>query len=304
MYQRILVPLDGSQEAEAVLPFAERLANGFKAGIVLMNVLDEEAVSSLFRQFGSKVAEEQSARLAAVAETYVDGVAKRVKLTVGQVSTIVTIGNVPSEIAKEAERVQDTLIAMCTHGSSGVGRFLMGSVATKVLHSTKVPLLLLRQGEASPAVISSNLKTVVVPLDGSELAEQALAHAELLAKTLGLGVLIVRATPTLAEFYGPLGADSSYVPADLFEVMEKDALAYLSAKAGELRSRGVADVRSKHMAGQPASSILDLVRDTPGCLVAITTHGRSGFGRWVLGSVADRLVSHSDAPVLVIRPRA
>ncbi|MDO8671642.1 MAG: universal stress protein, partial [Dehalococcoidia bacterium] len=232
---------------------------------------------------------------------YMQGVAGRLKIPQGQAHAIVKVGSVPAVIVEEAEGVQDTLIAMCTHGASGADRFLLGSVATKVLHTTKVPLLLFRPGEADPAAMAASLKTIVVPLDGSKLAEQALPHAELLATAFGLGMLLVRATPTLAEFYGPFGYEA-YIPAGLFEDMEKEALGYLSAKADEVKNRGLAHASTKHLHGRAASSILDLVHDTPGCLVVITTHGRSGVGRWVLGSVADRLVSHSNAPVLVVRP--
>jgi nucleotide-binding universal stress UspA family protein len=103
--------------------------------------------------------------------------------------------------------------------------------------------------------------------------------------------------------YGDTFAD--YVPTmyeDLAGEIEADVRDYLSHEAQQLRTAGVASVTEKAIDGYPATAILDEVGDAGDSLVVMATHARSGIGRWVLGSVTDRVVRHSTGPVLVVRP--
>jgi nucleotide-binding universal stress UspA family protein len=154
-----------------------------------------------------------------------------------------------------------------------------------------------------------NLQTIIVPLDGSSLAEQALTHAVSLTRALKLRVLLVRVTPSLGEYHRylehyPLDS-SSTVYSGIYEEFsrEEDALAmqYLHQVQEKLNNQRVSSVEERLLKGHAADAIVGLARETPHSLVTMTTHGRSGMGRWILGSVADRVIRHSGVPVLVVR---
>ena len=188
-------------------------------------------------------------------------------------------GQAASLIVSEAEKEPDTLIAMATHGRSGISRWVMGSVTDKVLHASSASLLVVRsQDEGAPAD-EVRLTSVMVPLDGSPLAEQSLPHAVALTQALDLTVNLVRVTPHY----------------------EGESIDYLRKVGEELRQQGIHSVDERLLHGHPAAAINDFALEGDDNLVVMTTHGRSGIGRWALGSVTDRVVQHCGAPVLVVR---
>ena len=144
------------------------------------------------------------------------------------------------------------------------------------------------------------------PLDGSALADKVLPHVTALASAMGLNVILVRVTASADEYYLYVDVSSAAdINTDRFDAYaqeaEDPAASYLSQVKENLLKNGVKSVKERVVSGNSAISILDLVQETPSCLVALTTHGRSGVERWILGSVTDRLVRHSGQPVLVIR---
>jgi nucleotide-binding universal stress UspA family protein len=190
---------------------------------------------------------------------------------------------------------------MATRGRSGIHRWLMGSVAEKVLRGATNPLLLVRGDEEGKSDGVATLKSIVVPLDGSKLAEIALPRAVDLAKKLGLEIVLTRAYQIPLSTYGV--ADAAYIPNPnaLMNVVKEEAGAYLETKVNELRQNGVEKVSSILLLGSGADEIIDLARTTPDNLIAMSTHGRSGVKRWALGSVTEKVVRHSGDPVLVVR---
>ncbi len=300
MYKRILVPLDGSKLAEGILPTVARFAGGLKARVDLLSVVEEDIVAAIANPTKGRYADQVGTSALTVARDYLTNIVGQLKLPKEQVKSTAKVANVPEAIVEEAEKERDTLIAMSTHGRSGVGRWVLGSVADKVLHATKTPLLLYRsREEGGQRGASSELTTVVVPLDGSDMAEVILPHVEELAKALDLRVHLVRVTSTMTEYYA--GEGFYTYPVDLITELENDAKAYLEKKAQELKARGVRNVTTQHLRGAPALQIVDLVKEMRGSFVAICSHGRSGVGRWVLGSVADRVVTNAGAPALIVR---
>jgi nucleotide-binding universal stress UspA family protein len=185
----------------------------------------------------------------------------------------------------------------------------MGSVTDKVLHATKNTMLIVRgrsEGDPEP---DSELKTIIVPVDGSQLAESVIPHVSALAKGLNLNVTLLRAAPTVEEFSSVTGYERLDGVVGLhfpkYEEMandaEKNALVYLKKLEDTMRSHGVDSVDHKIVHGAAADIIVNVAQDTPDNLVAMTTHGRSGPARWTMGSVTDRVVRHSGDPVLVVR---
>jgi nucleotide-binding universal stress UspA family protein len=288
MIKRIMVPLDGSDLAEQALPLASSLASAYDAEVLLASVIvavehyDGEDVG-LVDEKGRLAAE----RYLATKEAYLTRKGVRVRATVAGGRPHVVISSLC-----DLEEVD--LVVMTTHGRSGVSRWTLGSVADKVLRTTSTPLILIH-----PSVHGTTPETVariVVPLDGSELAEAALNEAERMAKRMNASLHLVRAVVPPAVMFG-----SEYVPgaAPAIDQVESDAREYLEELAMSLNERGVTTT-TEVRTGIPAEVILAEASE-PGDLVAMSTHGRSGVDRWFLGSVADAVVRHGDIPVLVVR---
>jgi nucleotide-binding universal stress UspA family protein len=292
MYQRIVVPLDGSKLAEGVLPAVCQLAEGLDARVRLISVADIDAVAPRGLSQQEPIARDAMNK----ARRYLESLVPFLPLGGGRVQVSATVDNVAQGIVAEAEREADTLLAMSTHGRSGVGRFVIGSIADRVLHSTKTPLLLYRPRPEAPG--AERIASVIVPLDGSTRAQKVLPSVRELAQKLSLSVILIRARRTIPSYGGTMGVD--WYDPKLDEEEEAAVAEYLAGQADRLRKAGV-KVSTRVMTGTPAAGIVDLARDTPGAMVAMTTRGRSGAGRAVLGSVADRVVGHSQAPVLLVR---
>ena len=141
---------------------------------------------------------------------------------------------------------------------------------------------------------------MVVPLDGSPLAEMALHHVEQLAARLSLEVVLIRVVETPAWTYDGERLHPS-VASFMEERLEFRAEEYLETVAGGLRAGGI-PTRSSVIAGSPAQAIIAYTRSSEAAMVAIATHGRSGLGRLLTRSVTDAVIRSLDAPVLIVPP--
>ena len=293
MYSKILVPLDGSERSERVLPPARSIVEALKVDVELLQAIDPNMVTAFsdpehgryVDQVGSSIRNNSINYLERIANSFPDP---------SKVTCSAELGNAAEVIADKAAVHPGTIIAMSTHGRSGVQRWLLGSTADKVLHAAHSPLLLVRATDDTPLGETTWLKKIVVPLDGSPLAELTLPHVVELAKNLGLEVVLVRVFDPLSQGHIP------YVEY-IGEKMREEAKAYLELKVRGLKGEGLKDVSYLVLQGNAAAKIVDITLATHDNLVAICTHCRSGIGRWVLGSVTDRVVRYSGDPVLVIR---
>lgn len=300
MFSRIVVPLDGSELAEGVLPHVRPLARKLGIPIVLLRVVDPVRVVDWADPGSSLFSDEVLAEMDSKAGGYLEKVAQPLRAAGLTVSCQVREGEPASAIVEEVEKEPNSLLAMSTHGRSGITRWVLGSVTDKVLRAINMPMLVIRPQEGADATRDSETGQVVLPVDGSPLAEQVVPHAVSLAKALGVGISVVRVTPSPADYY--YFTDFAAAPVvDFSEEVDADARGYLREMAQRLRDEGVAAVEEVLLHGHPASALVDLVQERPNSLVTITTHGRSGITRWVLGSVTDRVVSHATVPVLVLR---
>ena len=308
MYDKILVPLDGSALAEQVLPYVRPLAKALVASIELLRTIPPVGLELAGPPPGP-YPHRSGANLQDQALDYLRSISGSLNDLGVSISYIVRQGDPASWIIGEAEKEPGTLIAMSTHGRSGVARWLLGSVTDKVLHATTTPLLIVRSSEPPNPVSEVQLKTMIVPLDGSVLAEQVLLHVAILAKVLDLEVKLVRVHPSVEEysryFERQQIGSAATVYSGPYEVFSREAdaraMEYLHEVKVHLHRQGVWLVEERLLRGHPAATIADLAREIPGSLVAMTTHGRSGMGRWILGSVADRVIRHSGVLVLVVR---
>jgi nucleotide-binding universal stress UspA family protein len=300
MYTRILIPLDGSKTAETVLPCARFLARRLKLPVELLEVID-------IAEIGKRISPDKAQFLDTVIENFVrsrEQYLRSVASTFAEVDVKCTVEKgIPAEaIIEKATADRTTLISMATHGRSGIRRWLLGSVAEKVLRGATNPLLLIRAAEAAKTEGEATLRAVIVPLDGSELAERALPTVAELAMQLKLEVILFRAYALPAS---ALAADPEahvlIADEELISALRDEAVAYLEQKAHALKQRGIEKVSAIAEYGFAADQIVSLARKTPDNLIAMSTHGRSGVKGWVLGSVTETVVRHSEDPVLVIR---
>jgi nucleotide-binding universal stress UspA family protein len=300
MYTRIIVPLDGSEVAEGVLPYARCLARGLAIPVTLLQVIDPDIISA-FADPAQK--------------RYFDNIAAGMKMQSGaylrelipsfpapsRVDAAVKVGEPAETIVDFGTKDSGALIAMATHGRSGFRRWVMGSIADKVLRAASNHMLLVRPLDgATSASDEAPLKSLVVPLDGSDLAEAVLPHAVELARALEAEVVLLRAHALPLTMYS---GSEDYVPniEELNAQLRQEAKDYLDEKVEVLKEKGLEKVSAVLLEGYGAAEIVDFAKKTPANLVAMCTHGRSGVRRWVLGSVTERVVQNSGDPVLVIR---
>jgi nucleotide-binding universal stress UspA family protein len=143
---------------------------------------------------------------------------------------------------------------------------------------------------------------VLVPLDGSGLADRILPYVIAMAKKLSLEVTLIRAYSMPPDNY--VVGDGLYMDtlARELDVFKREIDDYLIGKGEEIRAAGLSRVSPIAAHGDAAAEIIDCARNTQNSLIAMSTHGRSGVGRWLMGSIAEKVVQYSGNPVLLIRP--
>jgi nucleotide-binding universal stress UspA family protein len=299
MYKKILIPLDGSKTAEKVLPHARYLAGKINASVELLAVVDIAEMAIHIPAEKAQFLDAMFENGMRSSETYLRGIAATFPGV--KVDCTVEKGGAEETIIKKGETDRTMLIAMATHGRSGLNRFLLGSVAEKVLRGSVNPLLLVRATEEAKSEGETAFKTVIVPLDGSELAESVLPTVTSVAKELSLEVLLFRGYHIP---YNAYAGDEGYYAGnydDLINGVRDEANAYLAKKVAEIKKLGVGKVSSVSAEGFAGDEIIALGRKTPDSLIAMCSHGRSGVKRWVLGSVTETVVRHTADPLLVVR---
>ena len=263
----ILVPMDGTEVSEGILPWVARIAGQADARLILLTAVDPDGIEYPpvgppaqpdWAMFRNQVEENSRTHAQDALRAVVEWLRIRGVSAEGRA----ILGNPAEEIVRVSEDEGCGLIAMSTHGRNFIGRSILGSVTDRVLHSASVPVLTITPDRARMyQEEGTTLNTVVVPLDGSELAELALPYAEELATALSLEVLLVRVARTdhLAFSYEEF---AGRIP-DFTSDLEREAARYLEAVSEGLRNRGLA-VRHRVLGGAPAPSLLDLARgDAP-----------------------------------------
>ncbi len=299
MYKKILIPLDGSKTAEKVLPHARYLAGKINASVELLAVVDIADMATHIPAEKARFLDAMFENGMRISETYLRGIAATFPGI--KVDCTVEKGRAEETIIEKGETDKGMLIAMATHGRSGLNRFLLGSVAEKVLRGSANPLLLVRATENAKSEGETGFKTLIVPLDGSELAESVLPTVTNVAKELGLEVLLFRGYHIPYNAYAGDEGYSAGNYEDLITAVRDEANAYLAKKVAEIKKLGDGNVSSVSAEGFAGDEIIALGRKTPDGLIAMCTHGRSGVKRWVLGSVTETVVRHTADPLLVVR---
>ncbi len=220
------------------------------------------------------------------------------------VTSLVRFGDPSEEIADLARSANVDIVAMATHGQTGLRHLLMGSVAEQVLRELTIPVLLIRPidhpEEHVPARPIDHRLTAIVPLDGSPIAEQALECATELASTIGARLVLTAVEPTVGDVgLAEVGVVPYWVMAD-HEAALVRLNEYLKQTAARLTGLGLT-VETRLSEGSPAEEILRISTAEQADLIIMTTRGHSGMERLLMGSVAAKVLQNADLPVLLAR---
>ena len=323
MFQRILVPLDGSDGAERAIPVAARIARASGGSIVFIRVVPPPAEVGTFGtglhgtiamkpevEASEKEFADATNYLVTVITAYVD------ELAGIATETDVATGAASSTIFSTAGYEYVDLIVMCSHGETGLKRWVLGSVAQQAVRHSPVPVLVLNEhGVVPPVPDAAHPLRILVPLDGSELAESALEPATQLIAALtapAQGELHLLRVVDLPSAYGKMKSQA-YISDGVQEEARKEAEAYVKAVADRMRETTFATGKlnitsSAAVSTDVAGTIIKLAEQTEGdesssCdLIAIATHGRGGLRRMVMGSVTEHLLGSTRLPLLIVRP--
>jgi nucleotide-binding universal stress UspA family protein len=287
---KALIPLDGtklSETAYELLPLLKTLGvDGLRLVSVWESAWEESETDGQQQQFG-----ETTEKGRAYLEAYLKQQADKLQKENGfQVEHEVRVGRASEEVLEACGGIDLVLIA--THGRTGVARWWLGSVADVVIREAACPALVI--GPNVSQELAPDVKRIMLPLDGSAEAEEALPVATWIAGLTGAELDVVRTLSLTPVAYDPgMGVYS----ADLIDSMEDAVRSYLA----EINTRLAGKKATTTMRiGSPGEMLYQHLEERPADLVVMTSHGRSGVRRAALGSVTDRLL-HGPAPVLVIR---
>lgn len=283
IFKKVLVPLDGSDESNSVLPYVIDLAKRFNSAIFVIGV-----------GIGSK-----QRRVNHLLKEYINEICGRLRNENIDAKSVMTYGVPADEINAYAEKNNIDLITMATHGRGGITRWWIGSVAEKVICESIRPVLLVRshQIDQTKAFNKVTIKNIIAPLDGSDLGESALPNAEAIALATGASMLLLHIyTPPAGLEVNLFGPDLKGILKSMSDSAEK----YLHGIANDLINRGIS-TRCRVTSGDPADIIVEEAKKHPDCIIAMSTHGRSGIARWILGSVADKVLHEATIPIWLVR---
>lgn len=303
MFQQILVPLDGSKLAEAALPTAAWLSEKLGAEVILIHVIEQDAPQEVHGDRHLTDEEEACRYLGSIEENYFSS---------GHVSSHVhteKVQDVARSIAEHSGELKPDLILMCTHGKSGWGDIVAGSIAQQVVGQSDVPILLIHPVEAegdeealkgaTPWVL---FRRALVALDESPEHEAALPVAAELARKLEISLHLFSVVHTLGSLPGERAASGWMLPNTtraMLDMLEESARERLEALAATWRSAGLT-VTTEVRRGDPAQQILAGARSAEVGMLILPTHGKAGMNAFWSGSVGPKVVSSTRLPVLLI----
>jgi nucleotide-binding universal stress UspA family protein len=314
MFKKMLVPLDGSKLAEEVFPYAKALASRLRLELHFLNVslLEESATLPMRQTYVEKMAEIVSSQI----NEYPKRTESQNENTPVMAFGKAVIGYPPDEILKYADANEIDIILIATHGHSGIKRWMLGSVAHKIIHASKVPVWLVRSGVPNDIIFDQQAqRTILVPLDGSKMAESVLPYAEALVKQRGpvpieivlLSVCEPDLLPEISYYiqteYPPSRPlkHEEYVKQETEKTIQA-CRSYLAQMAAKLAQKEI-KVRTEVLTGNPSEELIKYANKNQLQLIVMASHGRSGFSHLTIGSVAEKVLYGVNVPVFLITPQ-
>jgi nucleotide-binding universal stress UspA family protein len=298
--KNMLIPLDGSELAKSAIPLAQALA-GADGNMLLLQVLppsdpirDNLGVALVSEDMaGSWHMEEVQRDLDAFAET----LRLRMQSAIA-VKAAVTVGDPATEILNSAQREHIRTIVMTSHARGALGRVAFGSVADRIARTAEIPVVIVRPSDEIETLgVPAKVRRIIVPLDGSALADSAIPYVRDVAARLGIPVSLVHVIDTVSPY---VASAAMPIPQSALNDWWNEARDMLEPAAKIFDEAGVSS-KIEVLQGSPFAAISNFV--TPSDLIVMTSHGRTGFTRWLLGSVAEKLVRSAPAPVCIVPAR-
>lgn len=293
MFEKILVPLDGSSSAEGVLAAAEWLRGAFGSSVTLISLLERGSPREIHGQrhlSGEREAAE-----------YLDEVARRAFPADARVERHVheaEVADVPRSLAEHADELGQDLVLLCVHGRGGLERLFEGTIGERIMRYQTAPVLLLRP--ETPPVLP--FRRMILALDGKPQHEQSLALAEEFAAATGAAVDLARVVPTRSTLKGPGRAAGILSPSATREALaqaETAADEYLEERRARFAARGI-EAEALRRRGDPARQLARLARERGSDLLVLGTHGRAGTRAFWAESAAVRIIAAAKLPVLLV----
>lgn len=309
MVRSILVPLDGSAFGEHALPLAASLARRAQANLHLVHVHQVVPPASVA---GVTVMDAIDLHLRQDEQAYLADLSRRVsEVEPINLTKSLIEGEVVPALRQYAEQASVDLVVMSTHGRGALSRFWLGSIADELVRELTIPILLIRPTEGKPELArKAELKSILVPLDGTAMSEQVLEPVLTLGKLFGSEVVLLRVIkPVLRPSYLPQGGTILGVTQSVLEQIhlmqrqaQEEAQKYLNSVAARVAERGFTVHTRVVIDEEPAAGILLEAQGRHVDLIALETHARRGLPRILLGSVADKIVRVGTVPVLLNHP--
>lgn len=301
MKPTIVVPLDGSENAEQALPYARALAQRSGGSLLLVSVVDIPVEFGAWSMASAGMYGVEVEKWQRESETYL----KRIAGEQGEfpTRTVVRLGSAAAEIRETVKGAENPVLVTTSHGRTGASRIFLGSVASKLVHDLDCPVLIVRIQE-EPSTVAPAFDRVLVPLDGSSFSEEGLARAvEVFGGPLTLHLVRVVEVPTIpAAGMADGGVALNYGLVEEYTAATRDAASeYMRAMIETLTADGHT-VTGEVREGLVADEVQATAREQQSDVIAMATHGRGGLGRIFLGSVAERVLHEADRPLLLTRP--
>lgn len=296
MFKHLLVPLDGSHLAETVLPAASYLAQTMNATVTLIHIIEHNAPKEIHSERHLTNPQEAEAYLDAIAmHDFPPGVKVEHHVHTTEVSKVA-----PS-IVEHAEEMQHDLIMLCTHGHGGVRDWIYGSIAQQVIGMGRTPVFLIRPNTGEETR-EFRCQKILVPLDRIQEHELGIPLAVEMAKTCKAALHLVMVVPTFGTLNGERKAASRLMPgatAAALDMVEAEGEEYLNAILSRIQDSGLT-ITTEVRRGDPASTIVETAEDCGADLIVLGTHGKAGMDAFWSGSVAPKISSRSNVPLLLV----
>lgn len=310
MYRTILVPLDGSERAEAIIPHVENLARHQNAKVVLTQVIEPVSRSFVLDPDAPPKYKFNTAA-ADTAKNYLAKLQKQFEDQGIDTETLLMWGPAVEGIIHAANEVKAELIALTNQGRTGLAQVFYGSVASGMLNQVRRPLLLVRS-KTQPGMETN--RRILAPMDGSKRSEAILPHVEGIAKLYGAEVTLLRVVITLTQVvaYDNIEAEfeakkvHGHLLDRLGESQEVERFSkardHILTQRNKLRQKGIS-AEAVLMHGRPVDGIVRTAEQINADLIAMTSQGHSGLVQVFYGSVASGVMNRLERPLLLIRPK-
>lgn len=298
MYKKIIIPLDMSELGEQVLTVIREFAVAKQSELVLVHCLEPHKYANTSLSDNPNVLANLQREVQKSAAGYLGNQQEALQEIGYVVSVRIGQGDAAQYVIDVAVEEAADLIAMTTHGRTGIIRSTLGSVADRVVRTAHQPVLLVRSQK--DVYLSEPVQHILVPVDGSAISEQVISEAKRFANQSGTKITLLQVLESMAGWEKQLAYGPGRPFEEIAQIRKEKALEYLHKARIELDELQIA-VTTKLYEGSVADSILKIAEEDKVDLIVMGTHGYGGAARWLYGSVASRVLHSAECPLLVIR---